>query len=108
MRSKLRLRLYDAFGQLVLKTCLRRTGNGVMSVRFDSVRLQAGDYLLAFDSNSHLHGLGSYKNPRCGLFTGALPDAPRLDDLLKLPAEIDIMTHQPIPCGMPSFRLSAD
>jgi hypothetical protein len=106
--SKLRVRIFDAGGSRVLKTDLQRTGNGVMSAKFDHVRLVPGDHLLAWDTNSHLHGLGSCKNCRCGVFTGGVPDAPRLDELLKLPREIDAMTHEPTPCGMPQFHFEAD
>jgi hypothetical protein len=51
---------------------------------------------------------GSYKNSRCGAFSGTLPDSPRLDELIRLPREIDAMSQKPLPIGMPSFNFKAD
>jgi hypothetical protein len=100
----LELVLFDAFGAKLVQAQLRGTPGGrVISSRFDELRLEGGDYLIAWSAPAGLCGRGTYKTPHTGRFKGALPTRPLLDELLSEP-ETDSF-GQPVSVGMPLFHI---
>jgi len=97
----LEVRLYDAFGKLLLRVEVRGT------TRFDEILLPAGDYVIAWKS-SVSSGQGSYRNAHTGLLRNGLPERPLLDALLAAPPLLDDLTQQPVPITMPRLTFAAD
>jgi len=99
------LSLYDASGNCLLSTQLRCARDGLFVSTFDELRIEPQDLLLVWRCAGG-QGRGSYSNPNAGLFPHTPPARPLLDELLKQPHILELF--QPLPVGMPQFRMTAD
>jgi len=97
--DRLDLRLFNSCGTRVLHLEL----NG--KICFDEIRLDAGDYLLAFRCAGPMEGRGGYNYPHSRVIPD-LPERPLLNDIVLWPARSNEPDEVLGQCAVPAFHFA--